>query len=174
MIGVMRIGLIKKVWGASCRWSHFAATAASRSVCRSGTLWPARVIRAGPGRGRFAESTQRGLPEQVNHYHTPRSLRCTRVLQLLGVKPGSSGAPRSRSTRWRPRKRWGSGVELRGFEPLTPSMRNPRRPASSTWIGHFVPLLGRRRPLPSAAVAVLSCCTPARRPTRRISCLRPR
>jgi hypothetical protein len=67
--------LIKKMWGASRRCSHLAATAASRSVCRSGHCRQQRVISAGPASSRFTESNQRGRPAQLNQYHIPDRLR---------------------------------------------------------------------------------------------------
>jgi hypothetical protein len=73
-----------------------------------------------------------------------------------------------RALRLQPRICWVElRVELRGFEPLTPSMRKKTsRPVSSRYIGHFVSLFGCRRPFLSAVVAVLPCCTPP--PDRRV------
>jgi hypothetical protein len=139
VICIMWIGLIKKMWGASCRCSHLAATAASCSVCRSGTLSPTARDQCRTSIVAFrrfgSERPARGI-EQVSLLD-----RCDLVVwfNFWGSNRGQAAALYTLEMLQTPE----SGalvVELRGFEPLTPSMRTPCGAWRAVTARHRIPM----------------------------------
>jgi len=100
-------------------------------------------------------------------------IRIRNCWRIAGIPP-----PRTRRNELEAPESLGSvggaeGVELRGFEPLTPSMRNLGPTVSGGHSGEFAAFLGRCRPMPATVVAANFCCQHLARTTaraRQIAC----